>query len=336
MLARYQQLVVPRDHRLLVMQSVHEVTHYGFIKNYVTIREKYFWRDMQKDVKDYASSCLVCQQIKSTPALQYPLHLVPVNRNIFERIRIDFHSVPTKTRGSKQDPNSLKHVLVIICQLSQYCLMIPAIDQKAKTAAKLIFENWILRHGTFKALVSDRSTSWLAELFQEFLKLEAMKVNHFRTSSFYPKTNGLCEAVNKSIIRHLRAYCHNKENFHEYLKVIEAAQNNSVNTALGTSPFYLLFGFEYKSPIDLAMNANDQSVRNHIVDLQDLADKMKLLRELVHSNVTEHRKNTQEMRNKTAVEPKFCVGQRVFLNQKFDSRQLQNKKHSSQWLGPFI
>jgi RNase H-like domain found in reverse transcriptase/Integrase zinc binding domain len=103
-LPRSEQLVVPRQYCFMIMQSVHELSHFGFTKNYLTIKMKYFWKEMQKDVKDYASSCLICQQIKTSPSQQYPMHSIPVAQNIFQTIQIDIHSIATQPRGSKIDP----------------------------------------------------------------------------------------------------------------------------------------------------------------------------------------------------------------------------------------
>jgi hypothetical protein len=110
--------------------------------------------------------------------------------------------------------------------------MIATKDQKAETAAKAIMDNIILKFGCFHYLVSDRSRSWLNNLFQEFLKMPNMAAFHIKTSSFHPQTNSLCEQQNKHILRHLRAFCTDRKNFHEFLPAICAAINGTVNSML--------------------------------------------------------------------------------------------------------
>jgi hypothetical protein len=80
---------------------------------------------------------------------------------------IDFHEVrQDKSAGA----DAYKYVLVCIDQFSQFVSMIATKDQKAETAAKAIMDNIILKFGCFRYLVSDRSPSWLNNLFQEFFE----------------------------------------------------------------------------------------------------------------------------------------------------------------------
>ena len=37
----------------------------GSTKMYHTVREHYWWRGMKKDVAEFSSRCLICQQVKA-------------------------------------------------------------------------------------------------------------------------------------------------------------------------------------------------------------------------------------------------------------------------------
>ena len=41
------------------------VVHPGMTKIYNTVRPHYWWPKMKKDVADYISKCLTCQQVKA-------------------------------------------------------------------------------------------------------------------------------------------------------------------------------------------------------------------------------------------------------------------------------
>jgi RNase H-like domain found in reverse transcriptase/Reverse transcriptase (RNA-dependent DNA polymerase)/Integrase zinc binding domain/gag-polyprotein putative aspartyl protease/Integrase core domain len=338
LMPRYEQLVIPFEYRMQVMKTIHDSNHIGFSKAYLTARTKFFWSTMQQDFKDYTESCTICRQVNSAPTTQFPINAIPVASRLFECIQIDYHSIPTHTRGSRPDPDKYKHVLVVVDQLSQYCIMVPAKDQTSATTAQLLFDNWILRFGAPSIIISDRSQTWLSEVFQSFLKMSAIRVDHRKTSPYHARTNGLCEALNKYIVKGIRIHCYHKENFHEFLPLIAAGINNTVNTALGVSPFFMLYGMEYKSPIDVTLTRNDQPLRstNTPEGLQKLAERMQTLRELIRSNVMEFRKCNNERTNRTLEQPKFTLGQRVFLNQKFDTKKPTNVKHSPQFVGPYV
>jgi hypothetical protein len=108
---------------------------------------------------------------------------------------------------------------------------------RAETAAQAIMDHLILRFGAFRCLVSDRSTSWLNQLFEAFLNMPGMQAHHVRTSPFCARTNSLTELQNKSVIRHLRAFCTASSTFHQFLPAIAAAINATTNLTLGVAPF---------------------------------------------------------------------------------------------------
>ena len=50
------------------MEEAHSsayVMHPGNTKMYHTLREHYWWRGMKKDVVEFVSRCLICQQVKA-------------------------------------------------------------------------------------------------------------------------------------------------------------------------------------------------------------------------------------------------------------------------------
>ena len=51
-----------------IMEEAHSSTyamHLGSTKMYHTLREHYWWRGMKKDVAEFVSRCLICQQVKA-------------------------------------------------------------------------------------------------------------------------------------------------------------------------------------------------------------------------------------------------------------------------------
>jgi hypothetical protein len=330
---RFQQLVIPKSFRMQLMQAVHEASHFAFLKCYLTARQKFYWRGMATDFEAFTKSCLVCQQLRNSKPPHYPLQSIPVTQ-LFDTLMIDFHEVrQDKSAGA----DAYKYVLVCIDQFSQFVSMIATKDQKAETAAKAIMDNIILKFGCFRYLVSDRSRSWLNNLFQEFLKMPNMAAFHIKTSSFHPQTNSLCEQQNKHILRHLRAFCTDRKNFHEFLPAICAAINGTVNSMLGVEPYFLLYGQSYRWPIETSLTSQDQSLResDYPASLQSLAERLKVVRAIVHENIKDARANTERIRNVGAKPDDFEIGQRVFVAQEFESSKIQNRKHTVPFVGPY-
>ena len=77
-----------------IMEEAHSsayVMHPGSTKMYHTLREHYRWRGMKKDVAEFVSICLICQQVKAEhqrPAGLLQYLLIPQWK--WEKITMDF------------------------------------------------------------------------------------------------------------------------------------------------------------------------------------------------------------------------------------------------------
>jgi hypothetical protein len=60
------------------------------------------------------------------------------------------------------------------------------------------------------------------------------------------------------------------------------------------------------------------------------------LREIVKQNVEDARQDTERVRNVNAKPHDFQIGQRVFVSQLLESSKIKNKRHSPQYVGPYV
>ena len=57
------------DLRRLIMEKAHCLAsgmHLGSTKIYQTIKDNYWWSGMKRDITEFVSRCLVCQQVKAS------------------------------------------------------------------------------------------------------------------------------------------------------------------------------------------------------------------------------------------------------------------------------
>ena len=91
-----QRLCVPDvgDVRREIMEEAHSsayAMHPGSTKMYHTLKEHYWWKGMKRDIAEFVSRCLTCQQVKAEH--QKPaglLQSLPIPRWKGERITMDF------------------------------------------------------------------------------------------------------------------------------------------------------------------------------------------------------------------------------------------------------
>ena len=80
--------------RRVVMDEIHQAPYFGhprYQKTIVTAKKQYFWPGMKKDMAEYNSRCMKCQQVKVEH--QHPaglLHPLPVLEWKWEVIYMDF------------------------------------------------------------------------------------------------------------------------------------------------------------------------------------------------------------------------------------------------------
>ena len=70
------RLCVPNDEtlKLKILSDAHDLPiagHPVYIKTYHTLRQRFFWHGMKRDILIYVACCLSCQKIK-TERVQYP------------------------------------------------------------------------------------------------------------------------------------------------------------------------------------------------------------------------------------------------------------------------
>jgi hypothetical protein len=303
---------------------------------------------MATELNLFISSCLVSQQIKNSPKPRYPLKSLPLF-DLFSCLQIDWHEIRLpkakrqkmeKANEGKNEPEKApyKNVLVLLDQASQYVTLRATRDQTAATAAKIIYDSIFMQYGCPRYIISDRGSSWLNELFQNFIKLGNLNIMHIKTSPYRPNCNEATELRNLHIIRHLRAYCDNTEEFDKFLPSIACANNAIHNVTLQTSPYFFLYGINFKWPFETALTTTEQSIRDMTPrGLEFIAERLQVMRKIVQENVKEVRQETERIKNVGASIPDFQEGDRVFVEETVaHSTRLRNKKHSLRYAGPFI
>ena len=74
--------------------------HPGSTKIYHTIRENYWWSDMKRDIAEFVSRCLVCQQVKAEHRKpSRTLQPLPIPEWKWEHITMDFVVGLPRTRA---------------------------------------------------------------------------------------------------------------------------------------------------------------------------------------------------------------------------------------------
>ena len=137
--------------------------HPGGNKMYQDMKQYYWWRGMKKDISEYVSKCLTCQQVKAEhqvpSGLLNPL-IIPQWK--WDIITIDFVFDFPLTQG-KHDV-----VWVIVDRLTKSAHFLPVrLDYSMDCLAELYVSEIVRLHGIPLSIVSDRDPWFMSRFWKE-------------------------------------------------------------------------------------------------------------------------------------------------------------------------
>jgi hypothetical protein len=210
--------------------------HSGFPVTYRRVRQLFAWPNMKGMVKDYVAGCSVCQQSKPDRS-KYPglLQPLPVPDQAWQVVSLDFiEGLPRSTNANI--------ILVVVDKYSKYAHFLPLLHPYTAFKVDKIFMSSIYKlHGMPEAIISDRDHIFTSTLWQELFKLAGTQLR-MRTS-YHPQLDGQTERVNQCLETFLRCFLHAcPTKWTSWLSMAEFWYNTSFHSALGRSPFEVLYG----------------------------------------------------------------------------------------------
>lgn len=298
------QLVVPKSLRQRILNGFHEESsHPGFHRCYLSIRRKYFWKNMYADVQKHITSCQNCQQCK------YPVNLsrAPLRplepKQIFGRWAMDILKLPRSKEG-------FNYILLCVESLTRWPEAIPLKDQSATTIAQALFREIFSRYGPPKTLLSDRGPNFMSGIVSELSQLLGVKRIH--TASYNPKCNGACERYNRSIWQALRLHCKHQEDWADFIPAIMFSFRAMTSANLGHSPFFLMFGKDATYPVDLEMALPEES-HTTTEYVQRLAQTLEAARKTALESTLELQSRNKKHYDAGTTTPSYAAGHLVWV-----------------------
>jgi len=151
------RICVPNDVELrkIILKEAQEspfAIHPGGIKMYKGLKEHYWGMGKKRDVAEFVSKCLTCQQVKAKhQILAGLLHPLPVPERKWERITMDF------VMGLPRTQKSHDAIWVIIDRLTKSAHFLPIrMEYSLERLAKLYIDEIVRLHGVPISIVSDR------------------------------------------------------------------------------------------------------------------------------------------------------------------------------------
>ncbi|KAM7290794.1 DDE-type integrase/transposase/recombinase [Ixodes scapularis] len=197
--------------------------------------------------------------------------------------------------------------------------------------AKFFIESIVLRHGAPEVLISDRGSSFMAQLTQEILRLS--HTSHRRTTAYHPQTNGLTERLNKTIADMISMYVDvEHKTWDEVLPYVTFAYNTAVQETTGVTPFQLVHGRKVTTMLDV-MLPHEPAVDGSD-DAQVVVQRAEEVRQLARHRIQAQQRVDTGRYNLRRRDVHFQPGDRVWVWTPIRRRGL-SEKLLKRYFGPY-
>ncbi|KAL0546403.1 hypothetical protein IC582_016311 [Cucumis melo] len=248
-LAFERRLCVPSDSviKTELLSEAHSSPfsmHPGSTKMYQDLKRVYWWRNMKREVAEFVSRCLVCQQVKAPrqkPAgLLQPLSIPEWK---WENVSMDFITgLPRTLRG-------FTVIWVVVDRLTKSTHFVPGKSTcTASKWAQLYMSEIVRLHGVPVSIVSDRDARFTSKFWKGLQTAMGTRLDF--STAFHPQTDGQTERLNQVLEDMLRACALEfPGSWDSHLHLMEFAYNNSYQATIGMAPFEALYGKCCRSPV---------------------------------------------------------------------------------------
>ncbi|KAL0560329.1 hypothetical protein IC582_000730 [Cucumis melo] len=301
--------------------------HPGSTKMYQDLKRVYWWRNMKREVAEFVSKCLVCQQVKAPrqkPAgLLQPLSIPEWK---WENVSMDFITgLPRTLRG-------FTVIWVVVDRLTKSAHFVPGKSTyTASKWAQLYMSEIVRLHGVPVSIVSDKDARFTSKFWKGLQTAMGTRLDF--STAFHPQTDGQTERLNQVLEDMLRACALEfPGSWDSHLHLMEFAYNNSYQATIGMAPFEALYGKCCRFPVCWGEVGEQRLMGPELV--QSTNEAIQKIRSRMHT-AQSRQKSYADVRRKDL---EFEVGDKVFLKvapMRGVLRFERRGKLSPRFVGPF-
>ena len=297
------RLYVPSHLRKRVLVQYHDDHgHMGVEKTFHSIRQKYFWPGLLKEIAEYVNKCIPCQTrnlTKQQPHMQ-ECDMPPFP---FAKLALDVSGPYPKTHSGNQ------YMVTFIDMYSGWPEAFAVPNKKAETVANLLIDEIFPRFGTPLQLLTDNGPENINKIMKQ--TLEGLNVHHVTTSFYHPQSNGKVERLHRTMHDILaKKIGSNELSWDLHINQMLAAIRFHVSESTNFSPFYLLYNRDVILPLDNILRPRRlyYGDEQHAIALQEMHRTFTLVR----SNLKKARKQAIDRSRSKTKDVEFNVGDLVY------------------------
>lgn len=324
------RIAVPKDMELRqeIIRECHDSPssgHMGITKTLQRVAQRFWWPHMGRSIYAYVKACPSCQRNKSSNLRPGGLlQPIPTPAVKWEHITMDLITDLPKTKSGYDA------VVTFVDRLSKQVHFAPTTKTVDAPGLAKIFRHTVYKyHGMPRAIISDRDDRFLSQFWQALFAVLGTELKF--STAYHPQSDGQSERANRTLEEYLRHFVSpRQDDWDEYLDLAEFAINDSVNPSTGYTPFFMAYGENPHTALDLTTEAMVPRAQDFAQEIVDVVNHAKAKLEEAHMRQA-------EQANKRRREVTFQVGDKVRLSTaNLQLPSTMSKKLVARYLGPFM
>lgn len=256
--------IIDDDTKRVILNDYHILPtsgHAGIRRMLNNIRKKYFWSGLERDITNFVMKCTKCQRYKYLNTVKEPMVLTDCGNSAFDKIYID----PV---GPLPRDNNYNYILTLQCDLTKYVEAYPVAGKDARTVASTLVNNFILRYGIPREIVSDRGTEFVNNIMKEVCII--LNISHLQSTAYHHQTLGSLENSHKHLTFYLRLQVNSQtQEWSSWVPYWCFSYNTSVHSSTKFTPYELVFGKQCNIPSNLTTTIDPiYNFDNYAVELK--------------------------------------------------------------------
>ena len=295
----------PEVDRLRIIEECHDSTmagHKGENKTFERVRERFYWKGMREEIRDYVRSCDSCQRKKlKRQTIKLPMQITDTPKRFLEKVQIDIVGPLATTESGNT------HILTWQDCLTKYSGAIPLSKIDAPHVAVAIAENIICIFGCPEIIQTDQGSQFMSQLMNGFAAL--FKIKQYHSSAYHPQSLGALERSHHTFVEYLRHYS-SKVTWDQWLPYAMFSFNTSVHESTGITPHEAVFGRKVRFPSEFA---EENVPLTYIGIVDELLNKIIGTESLCATRLETAKQRCKKYHDLKLNEKTFQVGEHVIL-----------------------
>ena len=355
------QMLLPDNHELKTwaISEAHDSVlagHFGAAKTLEKLRRRWVWVGIAQDVRDYVSSCPLCQHMKHSNVKPRGLLRPILSQRPWQIVTLDLVG-----RFAPAADTGYTYCLVIVDKFSKFTIL-EAVPEtiSSEMTADIFLSKVVSVFGVPSVVISDRGPQFAAKLWKRLLnKIGATSA---LSSSHHPQTDGQSERAIQTFLRLLRSFTYEaNDQWAEMLPALQFALNDVATEPNGHSPHFIVFGVHPASPtsalletapgiplsgrendqtpgIPLSERENDQSSSSTAIDawVKQRTKSFEVVHDFIRKNQQLCAERMKERFDTNRQNLELAPGDLVLVSAKTHPQLRPYVKQQERWYGPYV